>query len=307
MREFLVSHQRLQAVFGRFREGELRFHHLESLVAWDGESALYRLKDACHAFAREASSANDPALMRRTALLDVAVGALYHESMKLRENLYQQEVYAPKIRSLRSEDFDGADGFFREFEKMLAMSVTGLAESAQESEALLVQARSQLRLLLASSQDDGLVARYLIERRSEVGAVFPDGLDVLLAEIHGAAAAGYLAAAESYLESAFYAEALDALDAANARSPLEPADHGLSALAEGMLAFLEGRYDSTVERLGSWLDAGSPDARALRLAQGAVARIPHLTSGAAGTAPNGSDSQLVAAAAALCQRIERLS
>ena len=56
----------------------------------DGEdSVLFRLKERCHALFRGGEQPSE-VVMRREALFDLAVGSLFHEAMKFRENLYQR-------------------------------------------------------------------------------------------------------------------------------------------------------------------------------------------------------------------------
>ena len=68
--------------------------------------------------------------MRREALFDLAVGSLFHEAMKFRENFYQREVYGPRVRALRTESGAENEALFREFEKILAAVAQRLDEGA---------------------------------------------------------------------------------------------------------------------------------------------------------------------------------
>jgi len=307
VREFLVAHHIMSGVFDGFRAGSLRFQDVAAVTAGDDESVLFRLKGECHAFAAAAARSASH-LLRRAALLDVAVGSLYHEAMKFRENLYQQEIYAPKVRELRSEsresgeEAEEADELFREFEKMLANSAERLVESAQETEVLLHRVRGQVRRLLAACDDDGLLARFLIEKRVLVEEVFPTGLDALLAEMHGGTVEGYMAATHSYLASSFFDEALGALAEAGTRSSAKAEISRLGAFAKGMQAFIAGRYAASLTHLGEWIDADPPKAEAAyaSLAHAALSRIHNLVRDSEGRI-------LVATATALTRRIESLS
>ena len=88
IRDFLAVHDRATRLFDRRDRDGLRFEDVRSWVGEDAKSDLFRLKEACHAIFRPAvdTGATD---MRVGALLDLAVGSLFHEAMKLRENLYQ--------------------------------------------------------------------------------------------------------------------------------------------------------------------------------------------------------------------------
>ena len=90
------SHRLLPAVLRRDRD------EVKALAGDDDGCCLFRLKERCHALFRPRETGSR-VRMRREALFDLAVGALFHESMKFRENLYQREVYGPRMRALRSD------------------------------------------------------------------------------------------------------------------------------------------------------------------------------------------------------------
>jgi hypothetical protein len=304
VRDFLTSYQTMMRLGERYRDGSLRFSEIESFVG-DAESCvLFRLKERCHALFRYEPGSSDP-VMWREALFDLAVGSLFHEAMKFRENLYQHEVYAPRVRSLRREADEHVDEFLVEFERILAVSATRLNESLLETEALFDQTRRQLLLLLVHCRDDGLVARCLLERESQVGEVFPRGLDALLSEMYGDVGAGYRAAAESYLGSAHFAEVVEVLEELRARAGDHPDLARLRLYAEGMRASDAGLYECSLQHLGAWLDAGPEEGEApyIELAHAAVRRIPKLAEGM----ESEESRSLAVAAEALAKRLSTLT
>jgi tetratricopeptide (TPR) repeat protein len=290
VRDYLAADTLTRKLFARFRAGQLRFDEVQELVG-DGEgSVLFRLKEHCHALFRPRDRSSSLTIPRE-ALFDLAVGSLFHEAMKFRENLYQHTVYGPKVRALRSAAGADADEIFREFEKILAAAAIRLEEALQETEALFAHTRAQFRVLLVAHRANGLVARYLIENAPLVGEVFAEGLDRLLAEIHESAARGYALAARSYLASGYFAPARAALGEALARSGEEEELRRLAAYAEGMDAYLEGRYCDAITDLERWLSLGpAPQESALAdLAHAALSRVSALV--------EGPDAEEVAAAA----------
>ena len=278
-REFLSAHRLMRRLFALYRSDDLRFEDLEHLVGDDEHSVLFRLKGRCHALFRREPGRRAVA-MRREALFDLAVGSLFHEAMKFRENFYQREVYGPRVRALRTESGAENEALFREFEKILSAVAQRLDEGLQESEALLMQTREQLALLLAEYRDNGFVTRCLIENRADVEAVFEEGLGALLALIHGDAAAGHLVAGRSYLASGYFAEAEAAFEGARAGGGGGAELDRLSAYARGMTAYLAGDYASSVRCLSQWLDAApSDDATLAALANAVVAKMGVLAQG----------------------------
>ena len=164
----------------------LRFEEVQALAGDNEASPLFRLKERCHGLFRAGEVGG-------AALFDLAVGSLFHEAMKLRENLYQLEVYAPKVERARARAGPGSEGLFEEFERILVASRVRLAEALAECEALLEQTRRQFQALLASHRDNGLVIRYLIANAGPAEAVLGEPLDSFFARICGDAASAYAA------------------------------------------------------------------------------------------------------------------
>ena len=278
VRDFLEAHERMQDLFTRHREGRLRFEDLLGLVGDDDRSVLFRLKERCHAAFRNSREASGLTLQRE-ALFDLAVGSLFHEAMKLRENFYQREVYGPRVRALRSRAHGEAPELFEEFGRLLDGVSARLEEGLRESEGLLARTVEQLRLLLAVHRADGAVARFLVENAGSVEAAFEMSLDALLADAYGSRSDALALAGTSYLDSGYYASAISALEQATApeeRSDLAP----LLAYARGMEAYLKRDYPASLASLSTWVesrDTGNP-AR-LRLARDAVACIARLSEG----------------------------
>jgi tetratricopeptide (TPR) repeat protein len=277
-REFLLAHRELRRLFERHREGALRWEEVQRLVGDDESSVLFRLKERSHALFR--SGAAGPELPR-VALFDLAVGSLFHEAMKLRENFYQLEVYAPKVAAARADAEPGSEALFDEFERILRASRARLEEALGESESLLEQTRRQFRVLLAAHRENGFVTRYLLENASLAEEVFGEPLDALFESIHGDAAGGYALAARSYLASGYFDEARQALAEAAARDPGNLSLRAAAAYADGMSSWLRGDYEQALEHLERWArePAAPEDARFRELALAAVSRLGQLVEG----------------------------
>ena len=279
LQEFLAMACAFDRVFEAVDDdAALSFEALAEVVGDDEGSVLYRLKQRSHALFRSESLAS--AAVRREALFDLTVGSLFHEALKLREALYQREVYAPRVASLRaaSED-DEADALFAEFERLLARSSGRVGAVMAEVRILLVQTREQFRRLLIERAGERGVTRCLLGRRAEVDRVFAEGFHGLLEAMHGDVTTGLLEAAHGLLDSAYFVEAGRALREAEqvARSPL-PDVTQLRHYAEGMQAFLEGDYAVSLAALEAWVDLrGHEGERVLaRRAAAALGRVGRL-------------------------------
>jgi hypothetical protein len=297
VRDFLLAHRELRAIAALYRSGELRFERVKSLVGDGEEAVLFRLKERCHALFREEEGPR----VGREALLDLAIGALFHECMKFRENFYQLAVYGPKVRALRATAREKGEELFREFEKILAQSSVRLAEALQEAETLLHQTAAELQMLLRSQAHNGLVARLLVQQGDELAGVFGRNLAGLLEEVFGSVAAGYERAARSYLDSGYFGEAAEAFAVALAAGGGGAEPSALRDYAEGMQAFEERDYGRAIERLRRWLDASvAADGRLADLAFTALSRVAPLVD--EGRAP-----ELRSAAEKLAERIRPLA
>jgi tetratricopeptide (TPR) repeat protein len=294
IREFLVVHRLLRRLFESQRRGRLRFEDVQTLAGDTEASPLFRLKERCHALFRAGELGGD-------VLFDLAVGSLFHETMKLRENLYQLEVYAPKVEAARAQAQPGSEGLFEEFARILEASRARLAEAASECEALLEQTRRQFRALLAAHRSSGLAARYLIENAALAEEVLAEPLDRFLSAVHGSPVGGYSLAARSYLESGYFDEARRSLAEALARDPERPDLRRQAAYAEGMSAYQRGRWADALRNLERWADESPlPEDAAFRaLVYTAVVRLPPLVEGA-------ERADLAARALALARRIKSI-
>jgi tetratricopeptide (TPR) repeat protein len=271
VREFLSVHGLLRRLFERHHAGSLRFEEVQALAGDNESSPLFRLKERCHGLFRAGEVGG-------AALFDLAVGSLFHEAMKLRENLYQLEVYAPKVERARARAGPGSEGLFEEFERILVASRIRLAEALAECEALLEQTRRQFQALLASHKNNGLVIRYLIANTGSAEAVLGEPLDSFFARAFGDAASAYALAARSYLESGYFDEARQLFAAALLRDPARADLQRETAYADGMSAYLRGRYEEALTHLEVWMgDSAEPGETSFReMAHAAMARLPSL-------------------------------
>jgi hypothetical protein len=280
LREFLAAHMEFTALFEARSSEDISFASVRALVGGDDQSVLYRLKERSHALFRSDGSHLSQAV-RREALFDLAIGSLFHEAMKLREGLYQREVYAPRLASLKVASSQDSDELLDEFERILGKGASRLDEVVAEIRILLSQTRDQLRRLLIERAPDRVVTRYLLRRRDAVSEIFPEGFEGLLGAMHGEVGSGLVEAALSFLESAYFVEASQTLrEAARCGGSPQPAIQGLLLYADGMQAFLDGDYSASLTALEAWVDLGGAEGeRAFaRLAATALSRLERLVS-----------------------------
>jgi tetratricopeptide (TPR) repeat protein len=269
VREFLVAHRLLRQVAARYRGGLLAFDEVGELVGDDERSVLFRLKERTHALFR------GEGVIGPAALFDLAVGSLFHEAMKFRENFYQRSAYGPKVQALRQAAVRDASGLLPEFEKLLEGAALRIDESLQELDTLLAQTTAQFRVLREANLDEGVLARVLVARGGELAEVFGGSPDELFAALYGHAASAWSRAGRSFLESGFYEEAVHAFE----RAAQDGGNDGsLQAYARGMRAYLAASYEEAALELITWLDGSAdplPEAERdlARAAGAALARV----------------------------------
>jgi tetratricopeptide (TPR) repeat protein len=286
VREFLAAHRLLRRVSERYHAGRLSFDEVGELVGDDERSILFRLKERCHDLFR-GERADDG--IGPTALFDLAVGSLFHEAMKFRENFYQRSAYGPKVHALRKAAVRDESGLLNEFEKLIRGAGVRIDESLQELDTLLGQTTTQFRILLAAHTGEGPVARVVAARSRELAEMFGTSAEALLEDLYGSAAAAWSRAGHSFLASGFFSEAARALEQAAQLGPSVAEDARLRHYAGGMAAYLEGHYTQALSSLGEWLDAapaslGESEALLARQAASALSRVGALAGAASAEA-----------------------
>jgi len=290
LRDFVEVDRLVRGLARRHRAHGLRFPELAALIRDDEGSVLFRLKERTHALFRGPGIARGPT--HREALFDLAVGSLFHEAMKLRENLYQREVYGPRVRALHSDAGEESKALFDEFEKMLGAVDDRLDEGVRELETLAQRTADQLRLLIADRPDDGAV-RFVIERPHEVEVVFGLPLDALLEEMYGSVARGFESAGRSYLSSGSFEAAHDCYARALAHGEADSATERLRNYAQGMHAYVDGDYAGSVRHLAVWADSGALEPELVALARDVLSSVVQLAEGEDRTQTAGGASALI--------------
>ena len=92
VRDFLGAYILSNRIRARLESGDLDFDWVKRLVGDGEESALYRLKEECHALFRQDEGRSTTEL-HAGELFDLAAAALFHEGMKFRESYYMTTTY----------------------------------------------------------------------------------------------------------------------------------------------------------------------------------------------------------------------
>lgn len=225
IRAFFQAYREFKAQRKTYEQQEIMpFAKVNAFV----EQQVFKLKEDCHHLFR--LQPEHSARVEHEDLFDLLVGSIFHELMKIKENAYQLERYAPRFAALaRSGTADGG-GVQRAIvglsEKLLKRAKEGLEECLGDAQELFRDAADFLRTMLRGYQDNGLLTRFLLENRELLEEAYGgEPLNALLRAMYdGDLEAAYLVAARSYSDGGWheksraYLEKILAIDPSNTKA-----------------------------------------------------------------------------------------
>lgn len=211
LRDFCLVCQELETQFRQFdANGQVDFQVLRGILGEEmNKGLLWRLKDTAHHLFR--SKAEGGSLVGQ--YLDWGIGYIFHDAMKLKEDSYQQQNYAPWFRQLIREDLPSE-------EKRISADLLGVLEQTSESmfreirriRFIMANCRKLYAIFLAGHNDNPLLARFLFDQNALVREVFGAEYAELVERIYGAAPERmYLLAAMSLRQGGWASEAAQAI------------------------------------------------------------------------------------------------
>jgi hypothetical protein len=203
IKESLSVYDLCTEVMALYAKGQLSFSRMEEFVDDRGKSCLYRLKQMSHELFRNAEDAT-----YREKFYDITVGYIFHEAMKLRENVYQLEYYKPQYETLVASDelTTLEKKVINEFDTLILKARRRLKEGLKEVKTLLQDLVVQLKDLLKLYRTNYLLPRFILENEKALVKIYhKKGFSELLNEMyeHGRSTLIYKAA-QSYLDSEYY-------------------------------------------------------------------------------------------------------
>jgi hypothetical protein len=207
VRGLLLSEVAFQEIFKKYKEGHLHFSDIGKWVDDKGQSLLYNLKERCHSLFRY--SGKGP-IHKNEWLLDLAIGSIFHEAMKLRENLYQMDVYQPKYLQYKSKigrsTYEYETNYLQQFERIMSKAEQGLQEGMEETQSLFKDAMAQLVHFFNENSKNPFLARFLLEHQPLLQKVygFEGTKDVFNLMFKKGLSNAYYLAGRSYLQSQHY-------------------------------------------------------------------------------------------------------
>jgi len=249
VRRLLLAEAAFQEIFKKYKNGKLRFSDIGNWVDDSGQSLLYNLKEQSHSLFRV--GAKGP-VHRNEWLLDLATGSIFHEAMKLRENIYQMEVYRPPYLQFKSKmgktAYEYERNYLQQFERIISRAKQGVQEGMEETRSLFEDAVEQLIDFFKGNSANPYLARFLLEHQLLLQKVYGDrkAKEIFylmfkkgLLDAYSLAGRGYLQSGHYDLASFYFAKALK----------MDPSDHELQFFMNfslGMNAYYKNAYSKTM-------------------------------------------------------------
>jgi len=141
----------------------------ERMDFWVGsetkQGPLWSLKDNCHKLFRKSESK----ISLSEYLFDWTVGSIFHEGMKLKEDVYQLEAYLPTSDTIdTSDDGEEIEEILEEYFTVIDKASKNLDAEIESIRYLFSKAAERLRELLINHTHDGLIIRFLLENKKLV-------------------------------------------------------------------------------------------------------------------------------------------
>lgn len=234
LRDFCLAARELEIITQPFaRTGQVSFEALLDLLGEPmNKGLLWRLKDTSHHLFRNESS---PAMVG--PLLDWAMGYIFHETMKLKEDAYQEQTYAPWFRELQGQELGPRERrHTQELMQVLFQTRESMEREIRRIRFIFQQCREMWGEYLTQHRDNPLLARFLVSQNELVRLVFREEYDKLVLTIYkDQPERMYVLATRSLRQGGWLDEALKAMDKALEINP----DSALVREEANVLASLE--------------------------------------------------------------------
>ena len=193
------------------KSGQIPFKKLTSWIGTEtNKGSLWNLKDSSHLLFRN----NASKVFFYESIFDWTLGSIFHEGMKLKEDVYLTEFYQKEGKAFIDGVNIPEDVNIQELLEEYRIIITRAKESAHEEmdnlRYLFAKGMEQLQRLIVRFKDDGLLIRFLVENDELYSRVYGQGA---LKEIFGnmyerGLEDAYLRVGKNYREGGWYSEAL---------------------------------------------------------------------------------------------------
>jgi tetratricopeptide (TPR) repeat protein len=219
VRQYLLATIHFRQLYDQYQTGLPHFSDWAKFADDRGESILFDLKETAQGLFQP----NAFLISEKEQIFDLTIRSIFHLAMKMREDLYQLEMFAPKYSALSKRDSSSAEQeqLIHKFQGLISRAETSFREGMEEIRELARDSFRQFKDLLAEYRENGLLLRFFIEEPVLIQkALGQDSFEEYLQILSGKdEAEAYRIAGESYFESAFYDRALRAFSRALEKNP----------------------------------------------------------------------------------------
>jgi tetratricopeptide (TPR) repeat protein len=243
IRGLLLSEVVFQEIFKKYKEGCLRFSDIAVWVDDKGQTLLYKLKEQCHFLFRYKGKTP---IHKNERLLDLVIGSIFHEAMKLRENVYQMEVYQPMYLQYKLRVGKSAyeKDYIHLFERIIFKAKQGVAEGMEETRSLFKDAMAQLADLFKEDAKNIFLVRFLLENLTLLQKIYGSkkAKEIFNLMFRKGFLDAYQLAGQSYLQSEHYDLSSNYFSKALKLDPRQRDLQFLLYFSQGMNAYYNNAY-----------------------------------------------------------------
>lgn len=170
LRDFCDTASQLEKQFGRFRQsGDVSCPILEDLLGRQrNRGPLWQMKDTAHLLARQYE--RQSAAGQNMALLDIAIGAIFHMTKQVKELAHLNRAYAP--RALAAAREAGAGSSCARLANFLKQATAALGPAMQTLEELVKEARALMCAAYSGRSGNVMVAAFMRDEPQFVADAF---------------------------------------------------------------------------------------------------------------------------------------
>lgn len=182
-RNFCQASVALNREFESFdAEGVVCFECLRDLVGTEMDKGLlWRMKDTAHHVFR-----NDPEQPAEGRFLDWAMGYIFHETVKLREDAYQRQNYGPWLREIMEEQNHGPQQEVSgKLVEVLDQTRESMRREIDRIRFFMDNCRTLLPVYLSKHRDNVLLARFIFSQDTLVHEAFGSDYNMLIDGVYG--------------------------------------------------------------------------------------------------------------------------
>ncbi|GAB1410867.1 tetratricopeptide repeat protein [Desulfovibrionales bacterium] len=209
LRDFCQIAMALEEQFVEFdTSGEVSFHFFDDLLGRHNcKGLLWRLKDTAHLLFRSEERTEHRILGE---YLDWALGYIFHECIKLKEDAYQQRNYKPRFKRLQDNALLSPEEqhIGSELYAVIQQTSESISREVHRVRFILFHCKRMFILYLPLHRENPLLARYLYVHWDFVRQVFKGYFNELMHAVYGNTLQPmYVLAADSFAEGGWINEA----------------------------------------------------------------------------------------------------